>query len=548
MAESRFPGGIVRGPERLRTTGATGVRANIDVRTGEEAIGQAIAGFGEAGFDLGLRIRQKRQEMTDANSSVQADDLRRLADEEFEAFKLINPQDTWEKERLRQTGEVAENISKLPFSPSALSQQQIKSENYTNISTATALTDATRQLREETIVLQTNALTAAFRSGDPVKIAEQSRIFADNGSNMGMSKGIVLANIKAAREAGEKLRKQDTLDKWQDDIAENPTATKQILNNELNLRAKDKGVISEEELSSENIQSLINSSINRESQLLADTEQQLNAKNSALETKLHDDIVDGRASITDIAKSSLPAEAKRRLERDIADVAKRDIARTWAIQDSSSARTEKDALLVSLEAGVIDINEARSSLSKLARRKTPDNRSVLTKATFDKTMEQFRKGGRGAIDIFTGEQTAKVENSLTFRLTERDARLRIRSEARTLTPTEKRQFSTTGFLLQVANHQLTLYNEGLAQRLRILGIEDTSGKEAKAEAVKVWESIKRKDLSQQINDFLSFSGQQLVRPIGITIEMWENVDNRAAIVRGVSMGLNNEQISELLFR
>ena len=121
---------------------------------------------------------------------------------------------------------------------------------------------------------------------------------------------------------------------------------------------------------------------------------------------------------------------------------------------------------------------------------------------------------------------------------------------RTLTNREKRQFSTTGFLVQVANHQLILYEEGLAQRLRTLGIEDTSGKEAKAEAVKVWESIKRKPLERRINDFLVESGQQLVRPFGFPVETWEVSDarNRAAIVNGVSKGMSNEQILEFLIR
>ena len=548
---AKFP--IVRAREELGFTPSTAVRANVNVRTGEEAIGRAVAGLGGAIAGEGQRlnaIRAKRQQMTDANSSVQADKLRQVADEEYKQFKATNPQETWEDFRTKQTEKVGEEVASLLFSNSTLEQQRIKSEQYSDVSSARALTDATLQLRKDTIDTQSEALTDAFRSADPERIAEATKRYIDNGANMGKDKVEVLSDIKIAREAGEKLRKKDTLDRWRDRIAENPVVMAEMLNGELEARKKDKGIVSEEELTSADIQSLINTATNRQAQLLANTQQTINAKNKALETQLHDDIVSGKANITDISKSGLPAENKRRLERDLADVPKRDIARTWAIQDSARATKEINAVLSNQEAGAIDINEARSIVSKIAREETEDKRSILTKKTFDRTMEQIRKGGRDAIDLFTDEQTDKVTNFLVSRLTEREARLRVRSEARTLTNKEKRQFSTTGFLLQVAKHQLNLYNETLANRLRTLGIEDTSGKEAKAEAVKVWESIKGKSLERRINDFLSESGQQLVKPFGFPSETWENSNarNKAAIVRGVSKGMENQQILEFLVR
>lgn len=272
------------------------------------------------------------------------------------------------------------------------------------------------------------------------------------------------------------------------------------------------------------------------------------AQNRKTETELHDGIIDGTLGMDAIRKSNLPAEAKRRLERDIGDVAARDLARNWAIQDTFGATTQINAMKNSLEAGQVDINESRSALAELSRQQTPDGRSVVSKATFNKTMEIFGKEGRDAIDLFTDEQTDKVTNFLISRLTDREARLRIRSEARTLTPKEQRQFSTTGFMIQVAKHQLILYKESVANRLRVLGIEDTSGTEAKAVAVEVWDSIKTKPTSQRINDFLSASGQKLVRPLGIPKDLWESSDGRTkvAIVNGVSEGFDNERILEAL--
>lgn len=559
MVQSTFP--IIGARQELGFTPTRAVRANIDVRTGEGAVGAAI-GRGVIQLtqqaiqkkkrkdEQRRRIEEKRRQMQDANSAVVANKLRDTATTEFETFKLTNSQETWEQFRTKQAGDVATKIGELDFSPDAAETQRLKSESYTSVETAKSLTQATRQLRKDTIAAQTEAMVDAFRSGDVTRIAEAGRRFADNGANMGKDKAEVLSDIKAAKEAGEKLRKQDTLDSWQDRIAENPVATEEVLEGELAARKQDKGIISEDELTSSDIQSLLNTATNRKSQLLADTQAAVNKKNKELETKLHDDIVAGDASITDIQKSDLPAENKRRLEKDLSDVPKRDIARGWAIQDSQEATKETNAILVAIEAGTQDINEARHTLAEIGRRKTADGRSILTKRTYDDISNKITKGGRDAIDLFTDEQTDKVTNFLTSRLTERDARLRVRAEARTLTPKERRQFSTTGFLLQVANHQLLLYNETLANRLRTLGIENTSGKEAKVVAVEVWEGIKRKPLERRINDFLIESGQQLVRPVGFPAETWEsaNARNRAYIVEGVSRGLDNKQITELLLK
>ncbi len=273
------------------------------------------------------------------------------------------------------------------------------------------------------------------------------------------------------------------------------------------------------------------------------------AKHKATETELYNDIEAGTKTVADIKDTVLPSATKRRLRTDFDAKANRDVERTWAIQDDAKATRGIQTVLVNIEAGTTDINKARAALSVVAAPKTTDGRSGITKKTFDKTLGQINKGGRDAVDLFTKEQAVKVSNALVGRLTERDARLRIRAEARTLTVMEKRQFSTTGFLLQVAKHQLSLYGEGLANRLRTLGIEDTSGKEAKAEAVKVWEAIKRKPLEQQINDFLSFSGQELVRPVGITEELWDTTPrSRAAIVNAVSKGMSNNEIKEILIK
>lgn len=203
-------GTFERARQRLGFTPSTAVRAPnmpFDVGTGG-ALGQLLIG----GLTLGQNIYKKRQQMQDANSDVTATKLRQTADQEFETFKLTNPQETWEPFRIEQTERVAEDINKLTFSPDALILQQSKSEFYSATRNARALTEATRQLRDDTIEAQTNALIEDFASGDPVRIAEGTRRFADNGDNMGKDKAEVLSDIQIAEKAGAKIATDKLVD------------------------------------------------------------------------------------------------------------------------------------------------------------------------------------------------------------------------------------------------------------------------------------------------------------------------------------------------
>lgn len=77
MAE--FP--IERARERLGVVPTTAVRANIDVSTGGQELGQAVAGFGEAMFDIGLRWHLME-------ADTQLDKAKMQADEEHTRYML----------------------------------------------------------------------------------------------------------------------------------------------------------------------------------------------------------------------------------------------------------------------------------------------------------------------------------------------------------------------------------------------------------------------------------------------------------------------------
>ena len=329
-----FP--ITEARQELGVTPTTGVRARIDTRTGAGLVGAAI---GRGILDLGEKLQKgsitrkaieaKRRQMMDANSAVLADTLRRTADAEFETFKLTNPQETWETERIRQVQQVANEISGLDFSQDALITQQAKSALYGSVETAQALTAATRQLRTNTIEAQTQAMVDAFRTGGAREQLEAVTRYRDNGTNMGKDKVEVLNDIKAARVAGQKLRKQDVIDEWQDRIAENPVVIENILSAELEARKQNKGTLPV--LESADIQSLINLANAREVQLLADTLAERNRQQRDLENDLYDGLADKSKAIPDITGSNLDAAAKRRLVNDEENFAQRDVNRTWPL-------------------------------------------------------------------------------------------------------------------------------------------------------------------------------------------------------------------------
>lgn len=206
---AKFP--ITRAREELGFVPTTAVRADIDVRTGEGAVGTAIGQAIVLGGKMLLEIRKRRQQMTDAVSSVTADKLRQVADAEFDTFKLTNPQETWEDFRKKQAETISQKIAGLQFSNEAQIIQQAKSATYSEVSVARAITDATLQLRTDTIGALTENMVEAFRTGDPKKILDSTKTFTANGSNMGKDKAEVLSDIKAAKEAGAKLRSQDAI-------------------------------------------------------------------------------------------------------------------------------------------------------------------------------------------------------------------------------------------------------------------------------------------------------------------------------------------------
>ncbi|KKN21095.1 hypothetical protein LCGC14_0928890 [marine sediment metagenome] len=550
---ANFP--IVEARQELGVVPVVATRARAGMRT-DTAAGATGAVLGQAVLDILEQVGEERQQqsiarkaievkrrqMMDANSAVLADTLRRTADAEFETFKLTNSQETWETERTRQVQQVADEIGGLDFSQDALIAQQAKSALYGSVETAQALTAATRQLRTDTIEAQTQAMVDAFRIGGAKEQLEAVTRYRDNGANMGKDTVEVLNDIKAARTAGQKLRKQDVIDEWQDKIAENPVVVENILSAELEARKQDKGTIPV--LESADIQSLINLANAREVQLLADTAAERNRQQRDLENDLYDGLADKTKSISDVMSSNLDAAAKRRLVNDEENFAQRDVNRTWPLVDNDLAVEQLDSQLSSLEAGVID----RTQMDRHINDTAVDGE--LTRETRDKFRALSKKGGRDAVDAAVKFEVDKIENALIRRFTDLESRFIIRSLERPLTQQEAGQASSNAYLLQINRHQLFLIKGEIERNMRppVTEKDVISGVEATAIASKVWEKYRTKTLGAKINAFKEYTGQRVPRPDGFSQKVWESATDRekADIVEAVSNGLSNEEILTMI--
>ena len=550
---ANFP--IVEARQKLGVVPVVATRARAGMRT-DTAAGATGAVLGQAVLDILEQVGEERQQqsiarkaievkrrqMMDANSAVLADTLRRTADAEFETFKLTNSQETWETERTRQVQQVADEIGGLDFSQDALIAQQAKSALYGSVETAQALTAATRQLRTDTIEAQTQSMVDAFRTGGAREQLEAVTRYRDNGANMGKDTVEVLNDIKAARTAGQKLRKQDVIDEWQDKIAENPVVVENILSAELEARKQDKGTIPV--LESADIQSLINLANAREVQLLADTAAERNRQQRDLENDLYDGLADKTKSISDVMSSNLDAAAKRRLVNDEENFAQRDVNRTWPLVDNDLAVEQLDSQLSSLEAGVID----RTQMDRHINDTAVDGE--LTRETRDKFRALSKKGGRDAVDAAVKFEVDKIENALIRRFTDLESRFIIRSLERPLTQQEAGQASSNAYLLQINRHQLFLIKGEIERNMRppVTEKDVISGVEATAIASKVWEKYRTKTLGAKINAFKEYTGQRVPRPDGFSQKVWESATDRekADIVEAVSNGLSNEEILTMI--
>ena len=362
----------------------------------------------------------------------------------------------------------------------------------------------------------------------------------------GVSAPEIMLKLDAAEKAGVTLRKKDVLDSFQEQASVNPEATIETLNAELEARKTGDGVI--DDLPSDSIQAVINMANNRITQKVASAQAQLNTAQGEAEkdfyNRLSEEDADRASIMSEVQSSILDVSAIRRLEQDEADFAKKDVSQTWPLSDDDSAVQEINRMLSDQSAGrfsAVDVNRIVNAMSV-------DNR--LTRETRDRLRVQANRGGSDAIDEAVNDSVARIANAAIGRLTDIQARLRVRQEAGTLTPEEQRQAGSAAFLLQVEKEQLARITIEIDTRIRALGKDVVSGVEATTIASQVWEKFRVKPLTEKIEDFKVFSGQRIPKPDDFPQSIWDTATPRdkANIVDATSRGMDTTSIMEMVNR
>jgi hypothetical protein len=540
----------VKRTQRDITSSSGLVRAGFDAGTDAGAVGRALGGLAIAGGQVIQRqqqrkaaIEQKRQQMTDGNSSAMANNIRNASDESFKTFKSVNPQESWQAERERINKESSEAINKLPFSPTALASEDIRTKGWADLSGRKALGDATRQLQTDTIAVQVDAMTEAFRTGSAIDKATAATRYADLGANMGKDKAEVLADIKAAQAAGLKLRNEDAVEAIGNEAVSNPVATLEKSLMEQAARKEGKGLIPESELSDKDLVSAERIAKNRILEIERDSKEAVNKAQEGEENRLFEGLDDGTMTTADIVNSDiLDVPAKRRLLDDEAQFTKMDLAKSWPLTDNDTVVQDLNTKLTDQSSGLTDINEMNKFINDAA------TSGKITKETRDKMRSNAKKGGLDAIDEQVNVSTLRVKNALVGRLTAREARFKVAELSRDLTSDEQRQARSVGFLSQVGLEQLNRFSAELNKRMRETGKETLSGVEVESLSAQVWDKYKKKDDAQKIREFMEFTGQRVPKPDGFSDSKWKSVSSatKADIVAASANGMTNKQIEDMI--
>lgn len=150
------------------------VRGQIDFRTGEEQIGRALTGAGQAIAGIGdtlLRIQEKRQQMDDSRAFTFANAAIKDAEVRHQAFREATP-DTklWEGNRKQLFDDARVKSLSRPQSDNHRSLMTARFDATDKTSTAITYAAATRRERIDTNEAMDYDLLLAFTGGDSIEI------------------------------------------------------------------------------------------------------------------------------------------------------------------------------------------------------------------------------------------------------------------------------------------------------------------------------------------------------------------------------------------
>lgn len=241
---------VTRARQELGFTPSTAVRANIDVRTGEGAVGQAIGQAGLQAISTVSKIQQRRQQMQDTRSNIDASSIIQNAINGNKAFRLTtNDTKAWAVDLKERLTKAQAGINELDFSDDervlANAKFQLKSQDAISLSLIAETgrdTETTRTQLKSDVVEQ-------YTRGTPQDQQDAGERFLKNASLFIDPKD----TLKTAIAAGQKARNKNAVVVKQSQAAEFPEATILEMDNELELRRQGEGNIPEGDLSSKDI-------------------------------------------------------------------------------------------------------------------------------------------------------------------------------------------------------------------------------------------------------------------------------------------------------
>jgi len=197
---------------------AASPRANIDVSTGEGAVGAAAAGLGGTIMDLGVGMKRKqdaieaqRQKMRDARSEILANDAVNTAIKENMAFRDAESDTTKWKSDLEKRLTIAQSkIAALAFSPEKRLLINAKANATANDAMLDSLIAETKRDVVDTREAVILSVTKAFQSGDEDSQGEAAIRFMEATSGF-MDKNEQLNTLSEAIEVGKGLRHKDAV-------------------------------------------------------------------------------------------------------------------------------------------------------------------------------------------------------------------------------------------------------------------------------------------------------------------------------------------------
>ena len=254
--------------QQLGFTPSTGVRANIDVRSGKQAIGPALVqSVGQIKGQLDRRrqqqdiktarrlaIEEKNRKNLDDISAFKAAKARELVNTEVEKMKGQFPPEEWEDRTREIVGTGVEGRTGFDFSPEeAAKQDLIDATDLINIPKQSFIAGS-RKLKTQAFAAQTDQLVETFRvNGESVEAGRQSAEFIRSRKAMGVSPSQILLELKAAKETGMKLRNEDAVDTARNRASVSPEVMEQEMQVELDARKAGEGTIPESMLSNEDL-------------------------------------------------------------------------------------------------------------------------------------------------------------------------------------------------------------------------------------------------------------------------------------------------------